>query len=176
MPIDPAKLKIVLYPDPVLRQKAKPIAAITDEVRAVAFRMIELMHEAPGIGLAAPQVGLSWRMFVACPSTDRSDDMVFINPVLSAPGRSLEDYEEGCLSLPQITGEIRRPKSITIDATAIDGSPIHMTSDELPARVWQHEYDHLDGTLILDRMPPIDRMACERQLKEMEASYRPARR
>lgn len=176
MSIEPSKLRIVLYPDPVLRLKAKPISAITDEVRAVAQRMIELMHEAPGIGLAAPQVGLSWRLFVACPSTDPKDDMVFINPVLVEPGRTLDDYEEGCLSLPQITGEIRRPKTITIEATALDGKPVRMTSDDLPARVWQHEYDHLQGTLILDRMAPIDRMACERQLKELEADYNSKRR
>lgn len=172
MSIEPSKLRIVLYPDPVLRLKAKPISAITDEVRAVAQRMIELMHEAPGIGLAAPQVGLSWRLFVACPSTDPKDDMVFINPVLVEPGRALDDYEEGCLSLPQITGEIRRPKTITIEATALDGKLVRMTSDDLPARVWQHEYDHLEGTLILDRMAPLDRMACERQLKELETNYK----
>lgn len=175
MPIDPAKLRIVLYPDPVLRLRAKPVQRITDEVRAVAQRMIELMHEAPGIGLAAPQVGLSWRLFVACPSTDPKDDRVFINPVLVEPGRTLDDYEEGCLSLPQITGEIRRPKTITIKAMDLDGKPVRMTSDDLPARVWQHEYDHLEGTLILDRMAPIDRMACERQLKELEADYKSKR-
>ncbi|MCE9589015.1 MAG: peptide deformylase [Planctomycetes bacterium] len=171
MPTDPAKLRIVLYPDPVLRAKAKPIPAITDEVRAVAQRMLQLMHEAPGVGLAAPQVGLNWRLFVASPSTDPNDDMVFINPVLSAPGRELEDYEEGCLSIPQVTGEIRRPKAITVEAIGLDGATFRLTSDELPARVWQHEFDHLEGTLILDRMTPMDRMACERQLKELETDY-----
>jgi len=168
MPVDPTKLEIVNYPHAVLRQKAAAIATVTPEVLAVAIRMCELMHLAPGVGLAAPQVGLSWRMFVANPTGDPEDDLVFINPVLSEPSRVTEDYEEGCLSLPDIRAEIRRPKAITITAIGFNGKPFSLTSEELPARIWQHETDHLDGVLILDRMSPGDRTALRRKIKALE--------
>mgnify|MGYP002623045794 CR=1 FL=1 len=168
MPIDPSKLVIVNYPHPVLREKAKPIGKITEEVVAVAIRMLQLMHEAPGVGLAAPQVGLSWRMFVANPTGEAEDDRVFINPTLSDPSRSVEDYEEGCLSLPDIRAIIRRPKAMTVTATDLDGKEFTLTSDELPARVWQHEFDHLEGVLILDRMSLADKVANKRKIKELE--------
>lgn len=168
MALDPAKLEIVHYPASVLRAKAKPLAEVNDQVRAVAMRMLHLMHEAPGVGLAAPQVGLSWRLFVANHTGEPTDDRVFINPVLSAPSRLTEDYEEGCLSLPDIRALIRRPIEITITAMGLDGQTFSLTSDELPARIWQHEMDHLDGVLILDRMSPGDRTALRRKIKALE--------
>lgn len=171
MPVNPELLRIVLHPDPVLRQKAKPVEAVTDEVRAVARRMLQLMHEAPGVGLAAPQVGLSWRMFVANDDPEQSPeaDLVFINPTFTDASREIEGYEEGCLSLPDIRADIRRPRQITIHATNLDGEAFSMTSEEIAARIWQHEYDHLDGVLILDRMSPLDRMANKRAIKALEA-------
>lgn len=168
MAVDPDQLQIVLYPHPVLRARARPVEAVTDEVRAVARKMLQLMHEAPGVGLAAPQVGLSWRLFVANDSGEPDDDRVFINPVLMDPGPEIEDHEEGCLSLPEITGQIRRPRTITVEALDEQGQAFRMTSSDLAARIWQHETDHLDGVLIIDRMPPIDRMANRRLLKELE--------
>lgn len=170
MPVDASKLQIVNYPHAVLRQVAQSIDSVTDEVRDVATKMIELMHLAPGVGLAAPQVGLPWRMFVANASGEAGDDFVFINPVLSNPSRDVEDYEEGCLSLPSIKAEIRRPKAITITATNLEGEEISLTSDELPARIWQHETDHLDGVLIIDRMTAADRRANRKLIKELEAA------
>lgn len=169
MAVNANKLKIVNYPHEVLRQKAQPIDAVTDEIRDVANRMLALMHDAPGVGLAAPQVALPWRMFVANSTGDPQDDQVFINPVLSSPSREIEDYEEGCLSLPHIKAEIRRPKAITITAVNLDGESFTLTSDELPARIWQHETDHLDGVLILDRMTADDRRANRRLIKELES-------
>jgi peptide deformylase len=172
MAVDVENLKIVTYPAPVLRGKAKSVPAVTDEVRRVALRMLQLMHEAPGIGLAAPQVGLPWRLFVANPTGEPADDRVYINPVLSQPSRKLEDYEEGCLSLPGINGHIRRPIGITIEALDLQGQPVCRSAEGLEARVWQHETDHLDGVLILDRMPPMDRMASQNALRELEAKGR----
>ncbi|MCC7191586.1 MAG: peptide deformylase [Phycisphaeraceae bacterium] len=172
MSVDPGKLRIVTYPARVLRTRSQPVAAISDEVRSVASRMIELMHEAPGVGLAAPQVGLSWRMFVAVgPGETREErqDFVFINPVLSNPSRETEDFEEGCLSLPQIHATIRRPKAITVTAQDLMGNTFTLTSEELQARIWQHETDHLDGLLILDRMSPMDKLANQRVVRELEA-------
>lgn len=168
MAVESRTLEIVWYPEPVLRQKAEPVAEVTDEVRAVASRMIELMHEARGVGLAAPQVGLPWRMFVANPTGEPDDNRVFINPVLRDASRKAETREEGCLSLPHVSVEVTRPALITIDAVDEQGNAFTLTSDGLPARVWQHEYDHLDGVLIIDRMTPADRMANRRALRELE--------
>jgi peptide deformylase len=169
MSVRPEELRIIHYPDPILRTKAQPVARITDEVRAVALRMIDLMHEAPGVGLAAPQVGLPWRLFVANPTGEPGDDRVYINPVLSSPSAETDDHEEGCLSLPEILADIRRPKGITLDALDLDGNPLHDATDEFLARIWQHETDHLDGVLIIDRMAGIDRLANRRKLRELEA-------
>lgn len=171
MPPSAKSLSIIHYPHAALRTKATPIPRITEQVRDVAIRMLELMHEAPGVGLAANQVGLTWRMFVANATGKAADDMVFINPVLKDPSTETADREEGCLSLPKITAEIRRPKAITIDATDLDGNLISLRSDELPARIWQHEMDHLDAVLIIDRMAAIDRMANRRKLKDLEAEF-----
>ncbi len=168
MAVAPEKLVIVHYPASVLRQVAAPLRAVNDEVRAVAMRMLHLMHQAPGVGLAAPQVGLPWRMFVANHTGEPGDDLVFINPVLSEATRVTEDYEEGCLSLPEIRATIRRPRGITITALGLDGNTFSLSSDDLPARIWQHETDHLDGVLILDRMSPGDRTALRRKIKELE--------
>ncbi|MEO0514182.1 MAG: peptide deformylase [Planctomycetota bacterium] len=167
--VDPTALRIVLYPHPVLRQVAQPLDAVDDHVRAVADRMIELMHEARGVGLAAPQVGLPWRMFVINPTNEPGEDLVIINPVLADPGPFTEPRDEGCLSLPGITAEVTRPTAITLSALDRDGQPFTWTSDDFPARVWQHEFDHLDGVLILDKMTRIDRMANKRAIAELEA-------
>jgi peptide deformylase len=168
MAVDVQKLRIVHYPDPVLRQVAQPVEPLNDEVRAVALQMIQLMHEAQGVGLAAPQVGLPWRMFVANPTGEPQDDAVYINPTLCEPQRTTEAAEEGCLSLPGIRGEITRPTGITLAATDFHGQPITRTASGLEARIWQHEYDHLDGVLIIDKMPSVDRRANRRALKELE--------
>ena len=170
MAVDPQTLSIRHYPDPVLCLRGKPVERIDDEVRAVAHRMLQLMHAAPGVGLAAPQVGLSWRMFVANATGSPDDDMVFVNPTLLDPGRDTEELEEGCLSLPDIRGLIRRPKLMTIQAQDEDGEHFELTADGLEARIWQHEYDHLDGILIIDRMARFDRFANRRAIKALEAA------
>jgi len=137
----------------------------------VAHRMLCLMQEAPGIGLAAPQVGLPWRMFVSNTTGEADDDLVFINPHLTEPSRELDELEEGCLSIPEVRGMIHRHSRITIQAMDAEGEPFALTGEGLPARVWQHEHDHLDGVLIIQRMTPIDRMANKRQLKLLEEEY-----
>jgi len=167
-PVKPGQLRILHYPAPVLRTVAQPVPEATDEVRRVAQQMLHLMHEARGVGLAAPQVGLSWRLFVSNPTAEPEDDRVFINPKLSSPSPDTHTHEEGCLSLPHIHGDITRPVRITIDALDENGRPFQLTSDELPARVWQHEIDHLDGILILDRMPAIDKVANKQAVLELE--------
>jgi peptide deformylase len=169
MPLDAASLTIVHYPAEVLRTRAKAVERLDDEVKAVARRMIELMHEAEGAGLAAPQVGLSWRIFVTRGEPEDSPAQVYINPELTIADPELDVHEEGCLSLPDIRADIQRPKGITIKALGLDGKPITQTSDAFIARVWQHELDHLNGVLIIDKMTPIDRLATRKALKSLEA-------
>ena len=166
------RLHILSYPNPVLRARAEAIESFNDQVCAVAQRMIQLMHEAPGIGLAAPQVGLSWRMFVANATGDPQDDLIVINPVLSDPSKDSEEREEGCLSLPHVNGTIRRARAITVDAFGPNGEPFQHHAEDLLARIFQHENDHLDGVLIIDRMPEIDRAANRRTLRELEKASR----
>lgn len=171
MNVNPEQLRIVHYPDPILRKKAEPVAEITEKVYEVAHRMLELMHEAPGVGLAAPQVGLGWRMFVVNATGEEGDDRVYINPKLIDPGEDLEPYDEGCLSLPNVQVKVIRPIEITIEATDLEGNLFQETSNELMARVWQHEYDHLDGVLIIDKMNQIDRLANKKALWALDPSY-----
>lgn len=161
-------LTIVHYPHPALRRKAEEIAEVTDEVRAVARRMIELMHEAEGVGLAAPQVALSWRIFVTNSRQEGDEDRVYINPVLREPGGEWEVHEEGCLSLPEIVGDVRRPTVMTVDAIDLDGKPFSMTAEGFLARIWQHEFDHLNGTLIIDRFTQMSKLANRKSVKQLE--------
>ncbi len=172
MALDVSALEIVQYPDPVLRTVARPIDPIDDTVRAVAARMLELMHEAEGAGLAAPQVGVAWRMFVTRADDDHPD-RVLINPSITDLGGDLEVRAEGCLSLPGLTLDIRRPANVCLTALDLDGATVTLTATGLMARVLQHEHDHLNGVLIIDKMTPMDRIANRRLLKELEAAAGP---
>ena len=178
--VDPANLRIELYPAPCLRQVAGPVDQITTEVREVIARMVELMYEAEGIGLAAPQVGLPWRIFVCHvpPSEDRSPGEdpptandrleVFINPVIEATEGAPEPFEEGCLSLPEIRGDVLRPPVVTLSATDIEGQRFTRRAAGLLARCWLHEFDHLEGVLILDRMPQMHRLKNRSAIRSLE--------
>ena len=180
MTVDPATLSIVDYPAPVLRERGRPIPEVNDEVRAVARRMLELMFEAEGLGLAAPQVGLSWRLFVchvpedstrsaaSDPPAATAAPMVYVNPVLRDPVAPVESATEGCLSLPDISGEVPRSRGITIDALDLRGEPFTQSATGLLARCWQHEVDHLDGVLILDRMTHLSRLRMRSFVRTLE--------
>jgi len=165
---DPSLLEILHFPAPVLRRRAEPIERIDDEVRSIAVRMLELMREADGVGLAAPQVGVPWRLFVTNARQEEEPDRVYINPRLELAGDICADTE-GCLSLPGIRAEIRRPPIATIVATDLEGEEFTLQSDGFLARVWQHEFDHLEGVLIIDRMTPLDRIATRRAVKQLIA-------
>ena len=168
MSVKPEQLQIRIYPDPVLREPTHPVEQVDDQVRAVAARMLELMHEVRGVGLAAPQVGLSWRLFVANPTGEPGDDRVYINPRLDEPGRQTEARDEGCLSIPGITAEVTRPTTVRVRARNLDNEPVELQAEGMLARIVQHEHDHLDGVLIIDRMTPMDRMANKRALRDLE--------
>jgi peptide deformylase len=177
MPVQADQLHIVYYPAPILRKVADPVPLTpgqpaSAEVQAVVQRMFVLMHELKGVGLAAPQVGLPWRLFVANPTGNPEDNLAFLNPLLSNPARETAPHEEGCLSIPGVNGDITRPVSITLDAIDPNGNPIHLEATDLLARIIQHETDHLNGILILDRMTPMDRMANRRTLADLERAAR----
>jgi peptide deformylase len=183
MPVDPSTLHIHNYPAEVLRQRADEIDP-TPEILAVAQRMIQIMHDAPGIGLAAPQVGLSWRLFVVDvppdddPEHHRSPDddpptatqgpQIYINPVIEKFEGRPEAAEEGCLSLPRILGDVIRPTAVTMSYTDPDGARHTRRAAGLLARCWQHELDHLDGVLILDRMTLPSRTRVRARVRELE--------
>ena len=164
-------LAIILWPDPRLKKVSKPVETFDDDLKALAARMLELMRAAKGVGLAAPQVGLNLRLFVMNATGEPGDDRVYVNPVLT-DGDGDEESEEGCLSLPDIHINVVRFKQMKMTAQDLDGRPIEEAANGFVARVWQHEFDHLNGTLLTDRMGAVARMAARRTLKELEERYR----
>jgi len=168
--VDPAGLTVIKYPDPRLQQMAEPLEGVDDSVRAVIDRMFELMFEFRGVGLAAPQVALGVRLFVASPTFQADDRRVFVNPEIIA-GEGAQEGEEGCLSLPGINCKIKRKRIVTVRALDRDGNEFEETFEDLPARIFQHETDHLNGKLLTDRMGTVAKLASRRTLKELEAAY-----
>lgn len=160
-----------MHPHPALRSRALPVAKIDASIETLVGEMIQTMHDEGGIGLAAPQIGVSKRVFVTVgESEDGGDERVFINPKFLLIDGLLEASEEGCLSLPEIRGSVRRQPHAVIEATGLNGEIFTMESAELMARCWQHEVDHLDGILIIDRMSPIDRLVNRKRLRALEAA------
>lgn len=166
-------LQIIPYPHPTLRHRSKPIRRVDAELKRLVDEMFDLMYEAKGVGLAANQVDLPLRMFVANPAGERGagEEMVLINPVLQRPKGS-ESAEEGCLSLPGIYGPVMRPKEVSLSAYDVSGSPIERRVDGFLARVLQHEYDHLEGVLFFDRMGAQGREELREPLEELEIEFR----
>lgn len=163
-------LKIILYPDPRLKKVSAEVIAFDDNLRALVTRMFELMREAKGVGLAAPQMGQNVRLFVINPTGKPEDDAVYVNPVLTEAEGEAEG-EEGCLSLPNINIDVYRSKSMRMDAQNLAGEKFTQTANGYLARIWQHEFDHLNGILLTDRMGPVAKLANRRVLKDLEAKY-----
>jgi len=163
-------LRLRHYPDPILRCPAQPVEKITPDVVAIAEKMTGIMLANNGIGLAGPQVGLSRRIVVISLSGKREDVEVLINPVLSNfQGNS--EIEEGCLSLPGIRANVRRWAACTVKALDVNGQEFVLDAVNLAAIVIQHETDHLDGKLFIDRLNSVSRMACRRNLKQLEKEF-----
>lgn len=142
-------LDITKLGEDILRQVAQPVPEVNDEIRQLAEDMFETMIAADGVGLACPQIGKSLRMFVLI--ADDEVRRVFINPQIIKTSEERCDYDEGCLSIPQIYETISRPKSITVQATNEQGKPFTLEAEGFLARIIQHEYDHLEGILYIDR-------------------------
>jgi peptide deformylase len=166
-------LRIVNFPHPTLRHQSKPLSRIDGELRRMVREMFALMYEFKGIGLAANQVDLPYRLFVMNVKSDpaaKEEEHVFINPVLSHPKGSAED-REGCLSFPELYGTVRRPEKITVSAYNMAGEEIRWDVDGLHARVVQHECDHLDGKLFIDRLTPAGLLEIKQSLSDLEAVF-----
>jgi len=171
MVADKLSARIIKYPDPRLRRKSAAIVVFDESLAALARRMLELMHAGKGVGLAGPQVGVC-RCIIACnPTGEPADDMVLINPEITDLVGAAE-AEEGCLSVPDVLVKIRRARKCRIKAFDLDGKPFTSQAEGLLARIWQHELDHLDGRLIVDRMNDTDRIAYKKRLADLEAEYR----
>lgn len=160
-------MKVVIYPDPVLEKKADPVEEINEEVAAIAREMIELMHKSHGLGLAAPQVGLSKQIIVVNPVIEPGKEQVYINPqILKRKGRVLG--EEGCLSFPGLFGNVVRARWIRVSARLLTGEEVVFEAENFPARVLQHEIDHLQGVLFVQKVQPAEQVALKHRLREME--------
>lgn len=166
MKLDIEKIAILHYPDPHLRSKCAPVRDFNADLAALAKRMGELMRTDAGVGLAAPQVGAPIRLFVMNLTGEEADSHVFVNPVISHKQGKAE-AEEGCLSLPSIHVQVTRAAQCRITAQDLEGNPIVLEAKNLQCRIWQHETDHLDGVLIIDRMGASDRIATRNTLKAL---------
>jgi peptide deformylase len=161
-----AVLDILEFPDPRLRTRAEPVAAVTDATRALVDDLFETMYAAPGIGLAATQVNVHQRVLVIDVSQDRSEPLVFINPEVTVLNPELGEYDEGCLSVPGFYETVQRPRRISVTALDRNGEAFSRELDGLLAVCLQHEIDHLDGKLFVDYISPVKRQRIRKKLQK----------
>jgi peptide deformylase len=169
-----ATMEIVKYCHPALRHKSQSVEHISPELKSTIRKMFDLMYQAKGIGLAANQVAIPFRFFIVNPTADAAEtehEMVFINPEIIRKKGNV-DGEEGCLSIPEVYGQVPRAEEIVVEAYDLDGQGFELTTDDLLARVIQHETDHLDGVMFFDRMKETDREEIESKIKDFEADFR----
>ena len=159
----PSTIRPILhYPNPILKRKAKAVAKITPDIHRLIQDMLETMYDAPGVGLAAPQIGVSLRIVVIDVSEDHSSPMVFVNPKVTRLSKEKTSEQEGCLSIPGIVGEPVRSLSASMEGLDRNGKKRMREGEGLLARAFQHEVDHLNGTLFIDRVED------KSTIKEME--------
>lgn len=162
---------IILHPDPRLKKVAAPVADLSDELRKLADDMLQTMYEAPGIGLAAPQIGVLDRLIVLDCVKEEGETprpLVMFNPQVVASSDDTNVYEEGCLSLPELYAEVTRPKTVDVEWMDRDGNPQSETFDGLWATCVQHEIDHLDGKLFIDYLKPLKRQMMTRKMVKLK--------
>lgn len=159
--------KIITYPHPVLRQKAERVTEFDDELKALVADMGETMFAAPGVGLAANQIGIPRQVVVIEQNTpERQDFLALINPVISDGEGSVFD-DEGCLSVKECLAKVKRFKKIHVTAQDVEGRPLEFDAEDRFARIIQHEVDHLLGTLFIDRISPLKRTLYKKKLKKI---------
>jgi len=167
MTIDIEKCHITHYPAQVLGVPSQPVDKIDDNIRRLVDRMIDLMVELKGVGFAAPQAGVPLRLFIISVDGTRNNVRVFINPIVKGEGPLVEN-EEGCLSVPGVYAKIKRYSQASVTAADLEGKTFTDKGDGLYARALQHEFDHIEGVTIVNRMPTIARIAHRKQLKKLE--------
>jgi peptide deformylase len=170
-----SKLEIVTIPDPILRKAAAPVERVDEALRKLARDMLETMYAAPGIGLAAPQVGVSRRLVVLdVADGEEKRPMVLVNPEIVTLGSETRIYEEGCLSIPDVKVEIQRPATLTVRYLDLEGQSQELAADGLLATAVQHEIDHLDGRLIIDFLSRLKRDMIIRRFRKQARPEQPA--
>lgn len=160
--------KILTYPNPELKKKSAPVTIITNKIRELARDMAETMYDAPGVGLAAPQIGVHQRVIVidVSPKDEQPNLIVAINPeIVHAEGESYE--EEGCLSVPRYAANVRRHAKVVVKALDLEGEEVTYQADGLLAIAFQHEIDHLNGTLFVDHLSPLKRDIFRKKYRQM---------
>jgi peptide deformylase len=165
---------LVILPDPRLKQVSEPVSAITADIKALAADMLETMYDAPGIGLAAIQIGVPKRVVTIdlAKEDDKRQPIVFINPEITWESEEIGVYEEGCLSIPEYYEEVERPASVKVRYMDLEGASREIEADGLLATCIQHEIDHLNGVLFIDHLSKLKRDRCvkkfAKQAKERE--------
>lgn len=171
---EPLEYEITLYPTPVLRKPADPVEAFDEELEAIVEAMFARMRESKGVGLAAPQVGLKKRILVLNHTGEEGDDLVLVNSEILELGGPRTSYEEGCLSFPGIYGEVVRPDRCKIRYHDLGGQVQEAEFEGFQSRVIQHEQDHLEGVLLVDRMSPADKVRNKIALDNLIYDYKQA--
>ena len=161
-----AKLEILEFPDPRLREVAKPVDQVTDELRTLVDDMFETMYDAPGVGLAATQVNVHQRIVVIDVSEDQNEPLVFINPEVEVLDEEIHQYDEGCLSVPGFYETVERPRRVRVKALDRAGEAFAIEAEGLLAVCIQHELDHLDGKLFVDYISPLKRNRIRSKLEK----------
>lgn len=168
---DVSKCRITHYPADVLAKPAKPVEKIDNEIRQLIEKMTDIMLEKKGVGLAAPQAGIPLRLFIISLDGSREKIKVYINPTVTPipakAGTSLTEFDEGCLSVPGIYTKVKRYKKCKVAATDLDGKEFTEEAEGLYARALQHEYDHIEGMTIVNRMGRTAQIAHRKQLKKL---------
>jgi len=160
---------ILIHPDPRLKKRCDPVGEIDDDLRKLAHDMLETMYAAPGVGLAAPQVGVTRRLVVMdCAKDGPAEPLVLINPQILHASERISTHEEGCLSIPEQYAEIERPAEVTVGWTDLDGASRERTFAGLWATCVQHEIDHLNGRLFIDYLGPLKRQMITRKMEKLK--------
>ncbi|MEM8980421.1 MAG: peptide deformylase [Pseudomonadota bacterium] len=162
---------ILIHPDPRLKKRAEDVTEVTDELRVIAEDMLETMYDAPGIGLAGPQIGVMSRIIVMDCVKDETVEprpMVLLNPVVMQASHAMSTYEEGCLSIPEQYADVERPAEVTVRWLGLDGDMHSEHFEGLWATCVQHEIDHLDGKLFIDYLRPLKRQMITRKMQKLK--------
>ena len=165
---------LTLYPNPLLRRPCPRVERFGAELRSIVEAMFECMTAAKGVGLAAPQVGLRQRLLILNPTGEPGDALTLVNPVIVERSGPDVAFEEGCLSFPGISAEVVRPERCRVEASDVEGQPINLETEGFVSRIIQHEHDHLEGVLLVDRMSAADKHRHKAALEELVARHKRA--